>query len=247
MVSLHSVESPGLGPHEVHVWLAHTGDADSHTTKSASVTRSEALARRKREQTMSDALLRHTLSRYCTVHYRDWRFNYNDYGRPEIAPGITPLPLRFNVSHTAGLIACGVTLSRDIGIDVESLDISDGGQHIASRFFAPQEIQEIASQPPSGRRDLFLSYWTLKEAYLKAVGCGLSVPLDKVQFRLDTTQVEADFDAGLAEQPSAWQFAHHRPTARHHLAVAVRRGHGVALRVDRAWVALDQVRLACCL
>ncbi len=241
---MREAEPIGLGPHEIHVWLARTCHSGPSPASGALTTRIESLARRKREQAMSGALLRHTLSRYCSVHYRDWKFTYNDFGRPEIAPGLTSLPLRFNLSHTSGLIACGVTLGRDVGVDVESLDIPDGGQQLAARYFAPHERQEIAKQAPTGQCDLFLSYWTLKEAFLKAVGRGLSVPLDKVSFRVDATQVEADFDAGLAELPSAWQFAHYRPTARHHLAIAARRGYGAELRVHSAWVALDQAGLA---
>lgn len=247
VISMLGVEPSGLGPDEVHVWLARTSDTGSSSTSGALATRAELLARRKREQAMSGALLRHTLSRYCSVHYRDWKFTYNDFGRPEIAPGLTSLPLRFNLSHTTGLIVCGVTLGRDVGVDVESLDIPDAGQHLAARYFALHERQEIADQPPSSQRELFLFYWTLKEAFLKAIGRGLSVPLDKVRFRLHATQVVADFDVGLTELPSAWQFEHYRPTARHHLAVAARCGGGAGLRVHGAWVALDQIGLVSCI
>lgn len=228
------------------MWLADTCDTDSLPPDNPRdlVTRSESMARRKREQAISRVLVRHALSRYCEVRFGDWKFIYNAHGRPEIAPGLTSMPLRFNVSHTAGLIACGVTLSHDIGVDVESIDAANDGEHLARRYFAPQEALNIASEPLFSQRELFLSYWTLKEAFLKAVGRGLSVQLDKVRFRFDGTKVGVDFNSELGEEPSTWQFEHYRPTARHYLALAVRCGRGVTVRVQGAWVSLDQLRSA---
>jgi 4'-phosphopantetheinyl transferase len=236
-------EGSGLGPGDVHVWLAEIPDTDfrSKAGQNHRITRTKSIARRARERAIGRALVRQTLSRYCPIRFDEWRFTLNNHGRPEIAPGITQVPLRFNLAHAGGLYACAVTLDCDIGVDVESVDAADDVERLASRFFASAEAEDIASAPALLKRELFLSYWTLKEAFVKALGGGLSIRLDKVRFRFDPTTVRADFDADLAEQPHDWQFACFRPTTCHHLAIAVRSGQGVSMHVHSAWVSLDRL------
>ena len=104
------------------------------------------------------------------------------HGRPEIldAPPGTP-DLRFNISHTDGLIACAVTIGREVGVDVEHI-----GRHlthdVAGRFFAADEVTDLRGLPFEDQQRVFFDYWTLKEAYIKARGFGLALPLG--EFRL---------------------------------------------------------------
>jgi 4'-phosphopantetheinyl transferase len=169
------------------------------------------------------ALLRTTLSRYADVDPAAWSFVKGAYGRPEIAnPKSIPM-LRFNLSHTEGLIACVVVLERDVGIDVE-----DTGRHgdvleLADRFFSSKEVAALHALSQAAQKRRFFEYWTLKEAYLKARGTGLSVPLNQFSFRLEGPAVRICFDSPLGDDVSKWQFALFRPTARHQLAVGIRR------------------------
>jgi 4'-phosphopantetheinyl transferase len=171
------------------------------------------------------ALVRTTLSAYCpSVEPRAWTFETGPFGRPEIlAPPSSPR-LRFNVSHTDGLIACAVAVERDIGVDVEetrrTIDVE-----IADRYFSPSEIHELRSLPAEARPSRFFDYWTLKEWYIKARGLGLQLPLDQFAFRIGTAPptVGIAFGPEIEDDPASWQFELRRLTPRHRLAVAIRR------------------------
>ena len=172
------------------------------------------------------ALLRTTLSRYCPeTGPAAWRFVEGNNGRPELTPGQTELPLRFNVSHTEGLIACAVVLGRPIGIDVEFLDRRGEILAVAERCLAPAELGALYSEPEVRRRERFFRHWTLKEAYLKARGLGLTIPLSQVAFDFEGSgPIRMSLDAELADDPDHWQFELERPSPRHVFAVGVKRG-----------------------
>ena len=111
-------------------------------------------------------LVRTTLSRYCDIPPARWRFRTNDHARPEI--GTPPSTIRFNLSHTNGLIVCLVSRGREVGVDVESLNRANRWLDLAERFFAPREAAVLRRVDASERPTRFLEYWTLKEAYVKA-------------------------------------------------------------------------------
>jgi len=182
--------------------------------------------RARHEYLITRALCRTVLSHYADVAPVDWRFRVNQWGRPEIA-SLEHGHLRFNLSNTRGLVACAVALEGEIGVDVEALDRAGDLLEIAERFMAAPEAADIRAQPPDAQGHRFFTYWTLKEAYIKARGMGLSIPLDKFWFLLDG-EVPAPSPARLVLAPdmdddaSAWSFAQFQPTERHLLAVARR-------------------------
>ncbi len=139
------------------------------------------------------ALVRTMLSRYATVAPADWRFITNEYGRPEVLDrpaGVADL--RFNLSHTDGLIACAVTVGREVGVDVER--ITRAVTHdIPGRFFAPREVADLRALPEHDQPRVFFDYWTLKEAYIKARGMGLSLPLSDFAFCLRPPALPDDY------------------------------------------------------
>jgi len=169
------------------------------------------------------ALVRTTLSRFAGVEPADWAFTTTDHGRPEVHHPELAGRLRFNLSHTRGLVACGVTWERELGIDVEDAARKTRPLALARRFFAPAEVADIEAAGAE-RHERFLAYWTLKEAYLKARGLGLRIPLAQVAFALEAPgRPRAAFGPRVEDDPSSWQFALERPSPRHLLAVAVRR------------------------
>src|SRR5262245_55994713 len=96
---------------------------------------------------MTRALVRTMLSRYAAIKPADWKFIANVHGRPEILDRPAGVPdLRFNISHTDGLIACAVTIGREVGVDVENI-----GRHlihdVAGRHFAPKEVSDLRQLP----------------------------------------------------------------------------------------------------
>jgi 4'-phosphopantetheinyl transferase len=170
------------------------------------------------------ALVRQQLSRVVSFDPRDWRFVANGHGRPEIAnlPPHAPR-IRFNLSHTAGLAACAITGDREVGVDVEHLGRALT-HDVAARFFAPREVADLEKLPPGDRGRVFFDYWTLKEAYIKARGLGLALPLRHFAFVLrPPAPPRVTFDDAIDDEPGSWQFVQASPTPAHRLALAVRR------------------------
>lgn len=218
----------------VHVWTAGTDEA-AHETRLAryrTLLTPEEAVRCDRFYHHDDrarfliarAMVRTMLSRYVPIPPEQWRFRIEDYGRPEVAeipPGAPDL--RFNLSHTRGLVACAVTVGRDIGVDVEYIHrplVHD----IADRFFSPQEVADLRALPRSEQPVVFFDYWTLKEAYIKARGLGLALPLGQFTFlRPPGAAPVICFAPELHDDAATWQFAQFWPTRDHRMAVAVRR------------------------
>jgi 4'-phosphopantetheinyl transferase len=180
--------------------------------------------RDRRAFLITRALVRTMLSRYAAVQPTDWRFIENVHGRPEILDRPSGAPdLRFNISHTNGLIACAVTIGREVGVDVEHV-----GRHlnydVPGRFFAPDEVTDLRKLPVEDQQKVFFDYWTLKEAYIKARGFGLALPLGDFAFKLNPPAPPAiAFEPTLDDDPATWQFMQDWPTPQHRLGLAVRR------------------------
>ncbi len=184
----------------------------------------------RREFAFTRALVRTTLSRYADVAPRDWQFTFGPHGRPEIAHG----DLNFNLSNTKGLIACIVGTTRDVGIDVESIERRGETLGIADRFFSPSEATALRALPPSEQHHRFFHLWTLKEAYIKARGMGLALPLDQFSFELVTgAPTTISFDPRLVDDAKTWQFDSFWPTRTHFVSTAVRRRSGPVRIVER--------------
>jgi len=173
---------------------------------------------------LTRALVRNMLSRYAPVKPADWQFIANAHGRPEILDAPAGVPdLRFNISHTDGLIACAVTIGREVGVDVEHVN-RRLTQDVATRFFAPAEVAHLQSLTEDEQDRVFFDYWTLKEAYIKARGFGLSLPLADFAFHLAPgTMPSITFEPSLPDDPASWQFLQDWPTPAHRLGLAVRR------------------------
>jgi 4'-phosphopantetheinyl transferase len=178
--------------------------------------------RARREHAITRVLVRRILSRYARVSPQSWRFGENEHGRPHIEAPQLDARLDFNVSHTAGLIACLVGRERVLGVDVEAKDRVRRVLDISERFFSPSEATALRALPAPRQPDRFLAYWTLKEAYIKARGKGLAIPLHHFSFHLDEGgDVRISFDPALDDDPDRWTFTRTRPSERHQLAVAL--------------------------
>ncbi|MGB0590329.1 MAG: 4'-phosphopantetheinyl transferase family protein [Myxococcota bacterium] len=172
---------------------------------------------------LTRALVRTTLSRYAPIAPEAWRFTENEHGCPFIAEEYTATGLHFNVSHTHGLIVCAVTRGRALGVDIEYEPRDSRTTKIADRFFAPAEVAALHRLPEAAQRERFFCYWTLKEAYIKARGMGLAIPLKQFWFDVEAEGV-IDFETApeLNDDPSRWSFLRLRASADHPLALAIR-------------------------
>jgi len=188
------------------------------------------------------ALARTMLSRYTDVKPRDWSFVIDPHGRPELTMRPAHVPdLRFNLTHTTGLVACAVTVGREVGIDVEHIGRTVTFE-VPERFFSPREVADLRALPHIQQKTAFFDYWTLKESYIKARGLGLALPLRHFTFlRAADRDPEIVFAPELPDDAASWQFRQFWPTDEHRMAVAVRR-HGENLPIHVEHVALEAPR-----
>lgn len=176
----------------------------------------------RREYLVTRALVRSVLSAYAPIAPRDWVFVRNAHGRPEIAGPEGAPRLRFNLSNTRGLVACLVTEGREVGVDVEDVHRRGETVAIADRFFSPFESSALHRLPAHRQRDRFFDYWTLKEAYIKARGMGLAIPLDHFSYHLDEPDgIRISFEPELPDDPLRWQFSLETLGGRHRIATAI--------------------------
>jgi 4'-phosphopantetheinyl transferase len=149
---------------------------------------------------IAHGVLRHLLGRYLGVRPSELRFTYGSKGKPAV---ISESGLEFNMSHSGRMALVAMTRRRPIGVDIEEIRPLSGMSKIAESFFGPEEASEIFSLPEAERELAFFSCWTRKEAYIKAIGEGLSAPLDR--FRVSITantparMIHIEDDAAAAE------------------------------------------------
>ena len=172
------------------------------------------------------ALVRSVLSACTGLPPGQFEFTENAYGKPALRPGCAAMPIEFNLSHCSGLTACAVALDRQIGVDVEQRR-RDIDLRLADRYFTPLESGYIRNRRAGERPAAFFDIWTLKEAYIKAKGRGLSMDLDRFGFEIGQgTRIH--MDASLDDRPDRWRFFRFSPETAYHAAIAV---HGTAREV----------------
>jgi len=224
---------PRLGPLDVHLWYVQPDQLSDPDllAQYARLLCPDEQARRVRyliervrhEFVVTRALVRTVLSKYTGVDPVQWRFTTNAYGKPDAVGPAWAEPLRFNLSHTRGLIVCAVTRLEEIGVDVENITRQSTGPDLARRYFSAQEVADLLKLPLPRQQEVFFDYWTLKEAYIKARGKGLAIPLDEFSFDLASRDsVRISFSPQLSDDPSTWRFAQFSPTSEHRVALAVR-------------------------
>jgi 4'-phosphopantetheinyl transferase len=170
--------------------------------------------RHRRSHLVTRAAVRVVLSKYAAIAPPDWRFELSEHGRPHVSreqaavPGLSDL--RFNISHTDGLIAIAVTRHGDVGVDVENAEARRAPIDVAGACFAPAEVAALHQEPAARQSRAFFRYWTLKESYIKARGLGLSLPLDQFSFHLLPDNSIGFSTAPALDDPAAhwrfWQF-----------------------------------------
>jgi 4'-phosphopantetheinyl transferase len=224
-----------LPPGEIHLWLAsydEIADERLHTAYRELLDLGEReqeprfyFARDRRRYLVTRALVRTVLSRYVPLRPGQWSFSANAYGRPQIVnPEGREAGLSFNLSHTHGLIVLGVTRGGELGVDVENIRARQVSIGIADRYFAPEEVLALRAAPVQQQQYRFFEYWTFKEAYIKARGMGLSLPLDKFSFHYpDDGAVEIAIQPELNDDPTRWQFWQFRPGDEYLMAICAER------------------------
>jgi len=133
---------------------------------------------------VSHGCLRDILSQYLQSEPGKQRFEINDYGKPAVQDH----KLEFNLSHSGDFALIAVTQERKVGVDVERLRSDIEIESMARRFFSPNEVSKLIALPLELRVSGFFNCWTRKEAYIKAQGLGLSLPLDSFDVSLTPSE-----------------------------------------------------------
>jgi 4'-phosphopantetheinyl transferase len=126
--------------------------------------------------------LRLILGRYLQLSPTELHFDTTRFDKPFITHPQTTM--QFNISHSADVVLLAFTASRDVGVDVESIRPMPDADQIVTRFFSANEIATWRGLPPSQQNSAFFTCWTRKEAFIKALGEGLSHPLDQFDVTL---------------------------------------------------------------
>ena len=175
-----------LADNEVHVWRAQLELSLSQVQELRGILTDDELDRANRFSFEIDrqrfiaarGTLRSILSRYITMHPSHLRFHYNQYGKPFLAPEFSAYLFNFNLSHSGSMALYAITWNMEIGVDVERVRSDFEYEAIAERFFSANEVAILRTIPTEKKLEAFYNCWTRKEAYIKAHGKGLSLPLD---------------------------------------------------------------------
>jgi 4'-phosphopantetheinyl transferase len=181
---------PELDDRQVHLWLVRLEASEDNFARALSWLSPEETARAKRFYfdrhrrafALGRAALRGLLGSYLGIQPAKVGFVYGEQGKPALKDDACSL--RFNVSNSSDLAAYAFTTGCEIGVDVEQHRSLHDLEHIADRFFSPEETAELLELSEAERIPAFFHCWTRKEAYIKAQGGGLSIPLDSFQVTL---------------------------------------------------------------
>lgn len=155
---------------------------------------------------VSRALLRSVIGQYMGQPPASLIFARNAYGKPRIASFEQSLPLGFNLSHTNDLTVLAVTQAADIGVDLEYITRKVDILKLADRYFSAREAEELRAVGVAKFNERFFELWTLKEAYIKACGMGLAIPLRDFSFMFEEQGIAISFAEEREDYPDHWQF-----------------------------------------
>ena len=229
-----------LNHDEVHVWRSSLRWPDAQIQQWKTLLSTDERERADRFYFEKDreayiaarGVLRLLIGRYLAIEPTEIRFDYGPQGKPALTSSSEYPPLRFNLSHSGDIVLYGFTLQRTIGVDVEQIRTNLEYEQIATGFFSQYEQETLQSLPSSIKPAAFFTCWTRKEAYIKAVGKGLSLPLDQFdvtlilgepaklletrgapdeadRWSLEEIEIDAGYKAAVVVEGNDWQLRCH--------------------------------------
>jgi 4'-phosphopantetheinyl transferase len=187
----------------------------------------------RREYLATHALARIALSHHHAMAPEAWRFSSNKFGKPAIDP---ECEVRFNLSNSLGLVVCLIGKGAEVGVDVEPRTRAGSIAEVGPRMFSQKEQAQLEALPEEARPKRALQLWTLKEAYIKARGMGLALPLNEFSFVFkEGGLIHMEIDPSLGDEPERWRFC-----------LFEHAGHCIALMVenrDQKELKVSEIRL----
>src|SRR3984893_5092545 len=190
-----------LAPAEIHLWRARCDEGPDplHYLELLSPDEKERAGRfaidgARRDFVVSRGMLRELLAAYLNTRPRDIVLRYGAHGKPSVSQNGAESTVRFNVSHSKGFAIFAFSLEAEVGVDVERIRAEFPGREVAERFFSEQEVAALGKLAPELSSEAFFTCWTRKEAYVKARGGGLQIPLRSFSVGLQEDEDEQIVD-----------------------------------------------------
>ncbi len=222
-----------LAGDEVHVWHATLDQPRFRrqgllrTLAADEQTRAERFhSDRDREHfIVARGVLRAILGCYLNQAPECLSFCYGTHGKPALAGGADVATIRFSVSHSHGAVVYAIARGREVGIDIERIRPDLAVAEIAERFFSRPEAARLRDLPIEAQGEAFFRSWTRKEAYIKALGGGLSIPLD----RSDVEQAAGESGSVVVLRQASWWSVQALPAGPGYVGALAVEGEGSAL------------------
>lgn len=222
-----------LSDSDIHVWCASLSASSQELSHYRSLLSQNEVERAGRFVFEKDrdhyivgrGLLRIILGSYLNLKPAQLEFVYGQHGKPALKPGLTDKVLEFNLSHSKDQVLYAFNWNRKIGVDIEYLIPMADMDDFAERFFTSRESAWINELSGEQKKDAFFKTWTCKEAFLKANGSGLTVPINEVEISLETKGIVELISIGNdKEQVTRWRLEMFNPFPGYQAAFAVE-GH----------------------
>lgn len=219
-----------LQPDEVHAWRTPL-KLDSQGLQSIEHALSPdeqeralrfRVPRARRQFVSARAWLRLILARYTNMQPSEVEITYGQYGKPQLGPAPEPASLRFNVSHSGDFAIIAVAQQREVGVDVERIRPQVAVEALADSSFSTEEAAGLKELRGRARQRAFFTCWSRKEAYAKATGKGLRLPL--AEFEVSVAPWEPAALIGTSwdsQEASRWTLKDMYPAPGYVAAIAV--------------------------
>ncbi len=218
---------PPLSAGEVHVWRANLNPPQEKIDQFLATLSENEKARaqrfkfpiHQRRSIVSRGTLRQLLARYLNQPAHSLEFSYNAHGKPRL---VSPaLPLQFNASDSHDLAVFAITLENDIGIDLEFIKTDIEAEAIGMRYFSDEESAALSYVPMTQKKEAFFNLWTRKEAFIKALGEGLSFSLKAFTVSLEEEEPRLLSIHGDTEAANSWTLHAFTPSPGFKGAIAI--------------------------
>jgi 4'-phosphopantetheinyl transferase len=175
------------------------------------------------------------MASYVGLPAADLKFSYAAKGKPSLSDsGVEGGSIKFNLAHSQDAVIYAFTRGREIGVDVEFVREDLADDEIAERFFSPAEVEALRALPKEVRSKGFFNCWTRKEAYIKALGEGLSMPLNAFDVSLAPGEPAALLRSREGPNDISRWSMYALPVKPGYIAALVVEGHDVMLKTFQA-------------